>query len=424
MAKPRIKNPPPRPRWTFVCIGPLDFRERVDSCTTDIRWLQAVPVYSFLGSVRTSSFAIKSSFMRPKHVLTVVGARPQFVKASVLSRAILSRSSEVVETVVHTGQHFDANMSEVFFDELEIPRPQVNLGIGGGSHARNTGRMLEAIEGVLLEKKPDVVLVYGDTDSTLAGALCAAKLHMPVAHVEAGLRSNNRRMPEEINRILTDHLSSVLFTPTMTATANLAREGVGSERIEQVGDVMLDVARFYRARARRPTALAHDSGFVLATLHRAENTEHPDRLAAIMGALAEMAVGLPVLMPLHPRTRKCIERFGIPSGSIEVLDPVGYLEMAWLLEKCDLVVTDSGGLQKEAYFFGKPCVTTRDETEWTELVSLGANVLVGAHPSKIREGMRVQLANRSGLLARCTVGPSPYGSGNAAKLITDRLVKL
>ena len=373
---------------------------------------------------RTRRLATEMHFMKPKHIVSVIGARPQFVKASVVSRAMMFHVSGLMETVVHTGQHFDANMSQVFFEELEIPQPQVNLGIGGGSHGRNTGRMLEAIEGVLLEQTPDVVLVYGDTDSTLAGALCAAKLHIPVAHVEAGLRSNNRRMPEEINRVLTDHLSTVLFTPTMTATANLAREGIGSERIEQVGDVMLDVANFYRTRARRPAALAHDAGFVLATLHRAENTDDPDRLAAIMGALAEIAIGLPVLMPLHPRTRKCIERFGISVGSIEVLDPVGYLEMVWLLEQCGVVVTDSGGLQKEAYFFGKPCVTTRDETEWTELVSLGANVLVGAHPSKIREAIRLQLAKRSGLLARCAAGQSPYGSGNAAELIAERLMKL
>lgn len=361
--------------------------------------------------------------MKRKHVMTVIGARPQFVKASVVSRALLSRSAVITETIVHTGQHFDENMSRIFFKDLEIPHPQVNLGIGGGSHARNTGRMLESIEQVLLDHKPDLVLVYGDTDSTLAGALCATKLHVPVAHVEAGLRSYNRRMPEEINRVMTDHLSTVLFTPTMTATANLRREGIAKEHVEQVGDVMFDVASFYRERARKPIALQHDSGFVLATLHRAENTDDCERLASIFGVLAELSVNLPILMPLHPRTRKSVERFGISLGSIEVLDPVGYLEMIWLLGHCEVVVTDSGGLQKEAYFFGKPCVTTRDETEWTELVSLGANVLVGAHPLKIREGIRLQFANRSRLTECCATSPSPYGFGNAAELIAERLVK-
>lgn len=311
--------------------------------------------------------------MHKRKVLTVVGARPQFVKASVVSRALTARGNVVQETIVHTGQHFDANMSDVFFDELEIPRPHLNLGIGGGTHGQNTGRMLEAIESVILELHPDFVLVYGDTDSTLAASLCAAKLHVPVAHVEAGLRSNNRRMPEEINRVLTDHVSNLLFTPTSTATENLAREGVRMDLVHQVGDVMPDAAKFYRARARQPPGVGPAGGFVLATIHRAENTDDSARLGSIMGALGEVAAQVPVVMPLHPRTRKCIDRLGIPLGAVQAIDPVGYLEMVWLLANCSLVVTDSGGLQKEAFFFSKPCVTTRDETEWTELVDLGWN---------------------------------------------------
>ena len=359
--------------------------------------------------------------MPQRHVLTVVGARPQFVKASVVSRALRARSGTVRETIVHTGQHFDANMSDVFFDELEIPRPQLNLGIGGGTHGQNTGRMLEAIETVLMDLRPDVVLVYGDTDSTLAAALCAAKLHVPVAHVEAGLRSNNRRMPEEINRVLTDHVSELLFTPTSTATDNLAREGVRKELVCQVGDVMLDAAEFYRARARQPRAVGHAGGFVLATIHRAENTDDPARLAGIMGALVDVAAQVPVVMPLHPRTRKSIDRLGIPLGAVQAIDPVGYLEMVWLLANCSLVVTDSGGLQKEAFFFRKPCVTTRDETEWTELVDLGWNQLVGAGASKVASAVRRWLCEPSRASGVGTVVDAPFGHGNAADLLAECL---
>lgn len=310
-------------------------------------------------------------------ITTIIGARPQFIKAAVVSRAFREHRSDVQEIIIHTGQHYDANMSDVFFDELDIPRPDHHLGIGGGTHGQNTGRMLEAIETVLLGDKPDWVLVYGDTDSTLAGALAAAKLHIPVAHVEAGLRSFNRTMPEELNRILTDHVSSLLFTPTDTATRNLANEGIMGEKVQQVGDVMYDAALYYRNKAQRPAGIQHDSGFILSTIHRAENTDNLERLSNIIGALNEVAAETPVILPLHPRTRKLFAQGHYDTRNITLLEPVSYLQMVWLLEHCKLVVTDSGGLQKEAYFFGKPCVTTRDETEWVELVESGWNVLVG-----------------------------------------------
>lgn len=311
-------------------------------------------------------------------IATVIGARPQFIKAAVVSRALRELHPDKREVIIHTGQHYDANMSDVFFDELEIPKPAYQLGIGGGTHGQNTGRMLEGIEQILLAERPDWVLVYGDTDSTLAGALAAAKLHIPVAHVEAGLRSYNRRMPEEINRVLTDHVASLLLTPTATATRNLHSEGIPVERVVEVGDVMYDAALFYKDKAKQPAGVTDDSPFVLATIHRAENTDDTSRLRAIVQALNEIAKETCVVLPLHPRTRSRATAMGLDLGSITVLDPVGYLEMIWLLEHCSIVVTDSGGLQKEAFFFGKPCVITRDETEWVELVATNWNVIAGA----------------------------------------------
>lgn len=346
-------------------------------------------------------------------IATIIGARPQFIKAAVVTRACREHRSDVHETIIHTGQHFDANMSDVFFDELDIPRPGYHLGIGGGTHGQNTGRMLEAIEAILAKDKPDWVLVYGDTDSTLAGALAAAKLHIPVAHVEAGLRSFNRNMPEELNRILTDHASSVLFTPSDTATRNLASEGISGEKVQQVGDVMYDVALYYRSKARSPGDVKVDSGFILSTLHRAENTDNPGRLGRIIGALNEVAADTPVILPLHPRTRKLLSQGAYDSRNITLLEPVGYLQMVWLLEHCKLVVTDSGGLQKEAYFFGKPCVTTRDETEWVELMEAGWNVLVGADWGKIVVAIKD---------AKPRVGHtrlSLYGDGSAGKKVIN-----
>ena len=348
--------------------------------------------------------------------MTIIGARPQFVKAATVSRAMREHHSKIREIIVHTGQHYDANMSEIFFEELEIPRADYNLGIGGGSHGQNTGRMIETVEAVLIKEKPDWVLVYGDTDSTLAGTLAAVKLHIPIAHIEAGLRSFNRGMPEEINRVLTDHASNLLFTPTDTATSNLLKEGINKNRIKQVGDVMYDAALFYRSKAQRPRTIRTDGGFVLATIHRAENTDNPNRLTEIFGALNEIAATKPVILPLHPRTKKLLAQNQTNSDRITILEPVGYLQMIWLLEHCDLVVTDSGGLQKEAYFFGKPCITTRDETEWVELVKLGANIITGASSISIHNAI-IHFKNTS------VQAQDFYGSGHAADAIVKTLME-
>lgn len=321
-------------------------------------------------------------------VITVVGARPQFVKAAVVSRAVAAHNAAhpdapMEEQIVHTGQHFDEQMSDVFFEEMQIPRPHHQLGIGGMGHGAMTGRMLEGIEQVLLAEKPDWVLVYGDTNSTMAGALAAVKLHIPLAHVEAGLRSFNRRMPEEINRVVTDHVSTLLFAPTEVAVTNLRNEGLGERLIRRTGDVMYDAALFYAGQARARSTIMADlglepRGFVLSTIHRAENTDRPERLAAILDGLGQVAERLPVVLPVHPRTRGVLERQGLLASlhpRLRLLDPVGYFDMVMLEENARLVATDSGGVQKEAYFFGVPCVTLRDETEWLELVTAGANRL-------------------------------------------------
>ncbi|MGB3969202.1 MAG: UDP-N-acetylglucosamine 2-epimerase (non-hydrolyzing) [Planctomycetota bacterium] len=349
---------------------------------------------------------------RPLHVLTVVGARPQFVKAAVVSRAIqraAAQGAPIRESLVHTGQHHDHGMSAVFFAEMEIPDPVVDLGIAGGGHGAMTGRMLEALETQLVERRPDVVLVYGDTNSTLAAALAAAKLHVPVAHVESGLRSFNRRMPEEVNRVLTDHVSALLFCPSPAPVAQLAREGI-THGVHVTGDVMIDAVLHYRSKAVRP---ARSGPFALATLHRAENTDDPARLRAIVGALA--AAPLPVLLPLHPRTRKVLAATGIAArGALELVDPLSYFQMLGCLDACAFVATDSGGLQKEAWAFGKKCLTLRDETEWTELVEMGANRLVGADPERIRAGIAWALQP----LGRTAAA---YGEGRAGERIVELL---
>src|SRR5690554_5906903 len=351
-----------------------------------------------------------------QRVLTIIGARPQFIKASVVSRSI-QQAEGIEEIILHTGQHFDANMSDVFFNQLGIPKPDIQLDIHGGSHGEMTGRMLAEIEQALLEHKPDRVLVYGDTNSTLAGALAAAKLHIPVAHVEAGLRSFNMQMPEEINRILTDQISSVLFCPTDSAMANLEREGFNDKPIQvlQVGDVMQDSAEFFAQRAHAPQGFAVADGFILTTLHRAENTDNPERLAAIVQALNHLHQQVaPVVLPLHPRTRNVIAAQGL-TLDVHLIEPVGYLEMLWLLQRTGLVLTDSGGVQKEAFFFGKACVTMRDQTEWVELIETGANQLVGADTDKI-----IEAATRN--LGRTVEDEhSLYGGGVAAKRIAEKL---
>lgn len=351
-------------------------------------------------------------------IATIVGARPQFIKAATVSRAIRGRNG-LRELLIHTGQHFDANMSEVFFEELDIPRPDHHLGIGGGSHGQNTGRMIEAIEAVLKVERPNWVLVYGDTDSTLAGALAAVKLHIPVAHVEAGLRSFNRRMPEEINRVLTDHAADLLFTPTDAATGNLKREGIGGDKVHQVGDVMFDATLFYRDRARQPAAWPelHGAPFVLSTMHRAENTNDPARLTAVVRTLNTVAKQMPLVLPLHPRTAAALRLADAEplDSKVHLMEPVSYLEMVWLLSRCALVLTDSGGLQKEAYFHRKPCLTLRDETEWVELVEAGFNRLL----APTSEDVAVACGQMLGVAIPADGGL--YGNGDAARKIVGRI---
>lgn len=350
-------------------------------------------------------------------ILTVVGARPQFIKAATVSRVIES-TLDVEEVIVHTGQHFDNNMSEIFFEEMRIPTPDYNLEISSLSHGAMTGRMLEAIENIIFKEKPDWVLVYGDTNSTLAGALAASKLRVKVAHVEAGLRSFNMSMPEEQNRILTDRISTILFCPTQTAVRNLANEGYGKSVIDivNVGDVMLDAAYFYSEYAHSPAWYdQYDlaESYILATIHRAENTDNPYRLTEIVNALNALHQITPVVLPLHPRTRQKLENLSVRLN-VHVVDPVGYLEMIFLLKNCRLVLSDSGGVQKEAYFFKKPCMIMRDETEWVELVECGANHIVGADCKRI-------LTKFESLKTSGVFDSMFYGEGNAAQKIVRRM---
>jgi len=357
------------------------------------------------------------------NLITIVGARPQFIKAAAVSAAIAAVGS-VSERLLHTGQHFDDNMSDVFFRELGIPLPTWNLGLGGGTHGAMTGAQLAGIERVLIDERPDAVLLYGDTNSTLAGALAAAKLHIPVAHVEAGLRSFNRRMPEEINRVLTDHVSHWLFAPTESAVLNLRHEGIAGAQVDQVGDVMYDAALYFsaiaRARDQRHPAFADVATrpFVLATVHRAENTDDPKRLRTIVEALTALSREIDVVWPLHPRTRKAFAQIGAsaePSASMHYVEPLGYLDMLEMEHRAAMVVTDSGGVQKETFFFGKPCVTLRDETEWVELVATGWNRL--APPTSAG----VLTAAFGAALGTVGQPVRPYGDGDAAPRIARAL---
>lgn len=323
-------------------------------------------------------------------IVTIIGARPQFIKASAISNAIFAYNENkpllpIKEVIVHTGQHFDQNMSAVFFDEMKIPKPDYLLNINSLGHGAMTGRMLEEIEKILIEEKPEFVLVYGDTNSTLAGALAASKLHIKVAHVEAGLRSFNMRMPEEINRILTDRISTLLFCPSETAVKNLQKEGFDNfkSKVFNVGDVMYDTTLHFSKMAKEPTFEIPDN-FILATVHRAENTDDINNLKEIFLAFNTISDEIPVILPIHPRTKIILEKNNIEiSDSVQLVPPVGYLEMLYLLNQCQLVMTDSGGLQKEAYFSKKYCITLREETEWVELVDNGVNKLVGASEDKI-----------------------------------------
>lgn len=343
--------------------------------------------------------------------VTIVGARPQFIKSWAVSAAL--RAAGIDEVIVHTGQHYDECLSSRFFAELGLRAPDHHLGIGSGTHGQQTGRMLEAVEGVLSGEKPDWVVVYGDTNSTLAGALAAAKLQLPLAHIEAGLRSFNRRMPEEINRVLTDHLSQRLFCPSGDAVENLAREGI-AVGVTAVGDVMYDALRHFADRARASSTILHalglaDRGFHVATLHRAELTDNSDRLRALLAVLDRLDA--PVVLPLHPRTRARLEATGgLPplTGGLRVVEPLGYLDMVRLVSSCRRVLTDSGGLQKEAYWLRRPCVTLREETEWTETVQAGWNTVAGTDEVRIRAALAADFPSAH---------PDLYGDGHAAERI-------
>lgn len=374
-------------------------------------------------------------------IANIVGARPQFIKLAPILKAIeehnKSKPDKIInEILIHTGEHYDYEMSGVFFDELGLKSPDYHLGVGSGTHGSQTGEILKRIEAVLIEEKPDVVIVYGDTNSTLAGALAAAKLHIPVAHVEAGLRSFNKRMPEEVNRILTDHVSDFLFCPTKTAVENLKREGFtniinSGELFEycpdhselfstfplviNVGDVMYDAVLLYLELAEKKSQILSDlilrpKEYALATIHRAENTDQPQRLKAIFAGLEAVAQnGLPVVLPLHPRTRKQAEAQGLSFNGVRVLEPVSYLDMLILEKNARVILTDSGGVQKEAFFFRVPCITLREETEWVETMEAGWNVIVGSSPELITSA---SLEGRRG-----KEGVWPYGDGRAAKWI-------
>lgn len=352
-------------------------------------------------------------------IVTIVGARPQFVKAAMVSHAI-ALNDEIREVIVHTGQHYDQAMSDIFFEELRLPEPQYNLGISGGAHGEMTGRMMAAIETVLIEERPDLLLVYGDTNSTLAGALAAAKLWIPVAHVEAGLRSFNMRMPEEVNRVVTDRLSALLLCPTETAVQNLNAEG-RTDGVHNVGDVMYDAVLKFASFAESGATAIDELGlggrdFVLATCHRAENVDDRSRLENILGALADLAHETPVVLPLHPRTRGRISEFGFErlASHIRIIEPVSYLNMIQLEQAAKLILTDSGGMQKEAFFFKVPCITMRDETEWTETVALGWNILTGASKPAIMEAFDAHKE-------RAKSDAEPYGNGHAAVAIVAML---
>ncbi len=362
-------------------------------------------------------------------VINIVGARPQFIKSAAVSRAIQqhnirSSSPGIVEKIVHTGQHYDDNMSKAFFNELGIPEPGYNLEVGSGSHGEQTAKMLQKIEAVLVKERPDICFVYGDTNSTLAGALAAAKLYIPVAHIEAGLRSFNRRMPEEINRVLTDHVSVLLFCPTKTAVGNLTKEGI-THGVHETGDVMYDCVLFYakKAKAIEQKTLERldirSKSYYLATVHRAENTDDGMRLTNIVEAFNGIATAdCLVILPLHPRTVVCVDKYGLKfANDVKVIQPVSYLEMVVLENNAKVILTDSGGVQKEAYFLGVPCVTLRDETEWVETVGSGWNTLAGADKDKIVSGLR-----RTDKLG--AVKPELlYGSGDAAGKIVEIVIQ-
>jgi UDP-GlcNAc3NAcA epimerase len=354
-----------------------------------------------------------------RKVVSIVGARPQFIKAAMLSRQF--RLLGVQESIIHTGQHFEANMSDIFFREMEIPKPAYQLDIHTLSHGAMTGRMLEGIEKALQVEKPDGVVLYGDTNSTLAGALAASKLRIPIVHVEAGLRSFDMTMPEEVNRVLTDRVSSILFCPTETAVNNLKREGFDHmpARVVNSGDVMYDAALYYEDKAQLKSDILRRIGtkkFVLATIHREENADSPEKLRSIIAGLNEIHKQVPVVVPLHPRTRNILAQQYILPNFI-IIDPVGYFDMIMLLKNAELVITDSGGVQKEAFFFGKQCITLREQTEWVELVEKGFNVLVGSDSRRLISAFNSFSTQESDFSANL------YGNGHAAKTIAEIIQK-
>ena len=356
-----------------------------------------------------------------KKILTVVGARPQFIKAAALSREI-AKHADIAEAIVHTGQHYDANMSDIFFTELEIPKPDYNLSVANLNHGAMTGRMLEGIEQVILKEKPDIVLVYGDTNSTLAGALAAKKLHVKLAHVEAGLRSFDMQMPEEINRILTDRISDILFCPTEQAVKNLKTEGFENFdcQIFKTGDIMYDAALFYAKKAGKMPEIMKQipqEKFILCTIHRAENTDNPQRLKSIFEALDEINKEIKIILPLHPRTKTILENEKIQT-KVSIIDPVGYLIMTQLTNNAEMVITDSGGLQKEAYFYGKYCIVLRDTTEWVELVEYDCARLVGYVREKILESYYFMKGNNLSSFQGL------YGQGKASYDIVKELIEI
>jgi UDP-GlcNAc3NAcA epimerase len=359
-------------------------------------------------------------------IVTVVGARPQFIKAAVLSRKIRDNfySNYFQEIIIHTGQHYDENMSAIFFKEMEIPIPDYNLDIGSGNHGFVTGKMLQGVEELMVQHNPDLVIVYGDTNSTLAGALAASKLHMPVAHIEAGLRSFMLAMPEEQNRRLTDHLSTWLFAPTPVAIKNLEHEGIkplqppdpdiDNKYVTVCGDIMYEAFLYYKEKAYNHGKHILDAiakPFILLTIHRAENTDNKDKLYAIISALNEFN-NITIVFPVHPRTKKIIEKNGINVAThIRLIEPVGYFEMICLENECEFIMTDSGGLQKEAYFADKYCITLRDKTEWTELVDAGYNILVGSNKLKIIDAMQYCFEKKLNAVKNL------YGDGNTSDII-------
>ncbi len=352
-------------------------------------------------------------------VVTVIGARPQFIKSSILSKTI-SKHSEINEVIIHSGQHFDSNMSEVFFKEMEIKKPKYNLDINSLQKGTMIGKMIQKTEDILKIEKPDLVLVYGDTNTTLAGALSANNLNIPIAHVEAGLRSFNHFMPEEINRIITDKISTYLFCPTKKAIDNLKNEGLNKkQKLFKCGDVMQDAAFYYAEKSSEKSNIISKinlSKFILCTLHRAENTDNEMKLRSIVSSLNEIHKNNPIILPLHPRTKLKIKELGIKLN-VNTIDPVGYFDMIELLKNCDLVLTDSGGLQKEAYFFKKNCVTMRDETEWVELIENKVNIIVGSEKKKMVNGVEQMLAQKSNFTTDL------YGNGNACDMIVKEISK-